>query len=73
LRINGVGVEYAKALHAVGIKSVDDYNRMPSETILNSIREYNKEKIHSKATLGISDIDYCRRFCEKLDCDFKRD
>lgn len=44
-----------------------------SETILNSTREYNKEKIHSKATLGISDIDYCRRFCEKLDCDFKGD
>ena len=73
LRINGVGVEYAKALYAVEIKSVDDYNRMPSETILNSIREYNKEKIHSKATLGIADIDYCRRFCEKLDCNFKRD
>jgi len=73
LRINGVGVGYAKALYAVGIKSVYDYNKTPSETILNSIREYNKENIHSKATLGISDIDYCRRFCEKLDCDFKGD
>lgn len=71
LRINGVGVEYAKALYYIGIKTINDYNITPSEKILFSINKYNKEKIHSKATLGISDIDYCRRFCEKLDCDIE--
>jgi len=71
LRINGVGVEYAKALYFIGIKTINDYNKTPSEVILNDINEYNKNYIHSKATLGISDIDYCRRFCEKLDCDIE--
>ncbi len=71
LRINGVGVEYAKALYDIGIKSIDDYNNTPSKVILNNINEYNKNYMHSKATLGISDIDYCRRFCEKLDCDIE--
>lgn len=69
LRINGVGVEYAKILYNIGVKSVDDYNKTPSETILKSHKEFYKGKAQSKATLGISDIDYCRRFCEKLDCD----
>jgi len=71
LRINGVGVEYAKALYYIGIQTIDDYNKTPSEVILNDINKYNKNYIHSKATLGISDIDYCRRFCEKLDCDIE--
>lgn len=71
LRINGVGVEYAKALYYIGIKTIDDYNKTPSEVILKNISEYNKNYIHSKSTLGISDIDYCRRFCEKLDCDIE--
>jgi len=69
LRINGVGVEYAKILYEMGIQSVQDYNKTPSETILASFNELNKNKVYSKATLGISDIDYCRRFCQKLDCD----
>lgn len=46
-----------------------DYNKTPSETILKSFRELNSKWKFTKATLGISDIDYCRRFCEKLDCD----
>lgn len=70
-RINGVGVEYAKILYDMGIKSVTDYNKTPSETILKSFRELNSTQKYTKATLGISDIDYCRRFCEKLDCDIK--
>jgi hypothetical protein len=69
VRINGVGVGYAKSLYDVGIKSVNDYNKAPSQTILDRISSHNREIVHSKATLGISDIDYCRRFTEKLDCD----
>jgi len=71
LRINGVGVEYAKILHEMGIQSVQDYNRTPSETILTSFNELNGQKEYTKATLGISDIEYCRRFSKKLDCDIR--
>lgn len=69
VRINGVGVDYAKILFEIGIKSVADYNKVPSEEILKSFQELNKKEKVTKATLGITDIDYCRRFCEKLDCD----
>lgn len=69
LRINGVGVEYAKILYEMRIQSVQEYNKTPSETILASFNELNRNKVYSKATLGISDIEYCRRFCQKLDCD----
>lgn len=69
LRINGVGVEYAKMLYTIGVRSVADYNNTPSEAILTGINELNKDRAYSKATLGISDVDYCRRFCEKLDCE----
>ncbi|MCC7575880.1 MAG: DUF4332 domain-containing protein [Methanomethylovorans sp.] len=71
LRINGVGVEYAKILHEMGIQSVQDYNRTPSETILASFNELNRQKEYTKATLGISDIEYCRRFSTKLECDIR--
>ncbi len=69
LRINGVGVEYAKILYEIGVKSITDYNKTASETILTSVRKLNAEKAYTKASLGISDIDYCRRFCERLDCE----
>jgi hypothetical protein len=69
IRINGVGVEYAKMLYEIGIKSILDYNRTASEKILADITELNKKNAYTKATLGISDIDYCRSFCENLDCD----
>lgn len=69
LRINGVGVDYAKILYEIGIKSIEDYNRTPSQKILIAFNSLNKERTLTKATLGISDIDYCRRFCEKLDND----
>ncbi|MDP2217742.1 MAG: DUF4332 domain-containing protein [Methanolobus sp.] len=69
LRINGVGVGYAKILEEIGVKSIGDYNKTSSEKILCSVNALNKERAFTKATLGISDIDYCRRFCEKLDKD----
>jgi len=69
LRINGVGVEYAKMLYTIGVRSVADYNNTPSEAILRGINELNKGGRYSNATLGVSDVDYCRRFTEKLDCE----
>ena len=69
LRINGVGVDYAKILYEIGIRSVSDYNRTSSDIILQSFQELNKQKELTKATLGITDINYCRRFSERLDND----
>ncbi|WP_105619570.1 DUF4332 domain-containing protein [Vallitalea okinawensis] len=69
LRINGVGVDYAKSLYKIGVRSVHDYNVTSSQSILVSINELNKIEGTTKATLGIDCIDYCRRFTEKLDCD----
>lgn len=69
LRINGVGADYAKILYKIGIKCINDYKKTPSEVILNAFKALNVNKDLTKATLGISDIDYCRRFCDKLDCD----
>lgn len=69
LRINGVGVDYAKILYEMGIKSVADYNKTSSDIILQAFTSLNKTKELTKATLGITDIDYCRRFSERLDND----
>jgi len=40
-----------------------------NDIILKSFKELNLNKDYTRATLGISDIDYCLRFCDKLDCD----
>lgn len=71
LRINGVGVDYAKILHKMGIKSVSDYKKTPSTEILKRYKALNDTNNYSKATLGVSDIEYCRRFCNQLDSDIK--
>jgi len=71
LRINGVGIEYAKILYEIGIKSVADYKNTNSQTILQKFKEFNDIKKLTKSNLGINDIDYCRRFCEKLDCEIE--
>lgn len=67
LRVNGVGVDYAKLLAEIGIQSVADYNNTPSEVILEKVLEKMKQREGNQPTLGISDIDYCRRFTKLLD------
>ena len=69
LRVNGIGPVYAKILNAIGIKSKDDYLSMPSQTILTLVQEANQEKGYIKVKLGLKDIEYCKRFCLKLDSD----
>ena len=69
LRINGIGVDYAKTLYRLGITCVRDYNNTPSQVILHAVQELNKREKLSKATLGITDVDYCRRFSQRLDHD----
>jgi len=69
LRINGVGIEYAKILYEIGIKSVSDYKNTKSEIILQKFKDVKDKKKLTKSSLGLNDIEYCRRFCEQLDCE----
>ncbi|MFN8254919.1 MAG: DUF4332 domain-containing protein [Bacteroidales bacterium] len=67
LRINGVGLEFAKILYEIGIKSVSDFKNTEAEVILQKFRQFNESKKWTRSNLGLNDIEYCRRFCEKLD------
>ncbi len=72
LRINGVGPVYAKILREMGINSAASYAETESETILENYRKINAEKGYSKARLSLSDVEYCKRFCRKLDVDIQQ-
>jgi hypothetical protein len=67
LRINGVGPVYAKILKKMGIKGVESYLSAPSEMILERYQKINEIESLSKAKLGLKDVEYCKRFCSKLD------
>jgi hypothetical protein len=67
LRINGVGPVYAKILIRMGIKGVENYLTTPSEIILEKYQKINAVEALSKAKLGLKDVEYCKRFCSKLD------
>jgi hypothetical protein len=71
LRINGVGPIYARILREMGIKSVSDYESKDSVEILEKYQRINEEKQYTKARLGLKDVTYCKRFCEKLDRDIE--
>jgi hypothetical protein len=68
VRVTGVGPVFARMLHESGIKSITDFQKTASDEILN---RYNETKGDLKITLGLKDIEYCKRFCEKLDIDIK--
>jgi hypothetical protein len=67
LRVNGVGMIYASILNKIGIKSVSDYLDAGSEEILKRFQKINENKSLTKAKLGLKDVEYCKRFCKKLD------
>lgn len=71
LRINGVGPVYARILVEIGIRNTTDYLKTDSSEILEKYRNLNEEKRDTKAHLGIKDIEYCKRFCEKLDVEIE--
>jgi hypothetical protein len=64
LRITGVGPAYARALRGSGIRSAADYRDMPSEEIL--ARYQQTRVLHGLPNLGLKDVEYCKRFCKKL-------
>jgi len=71
LRMNGVGPVYARILREMGIKSVSDYECQDSAEILEKYQKVNEEKQYIKVKLGIKDVEYCKRFCRKLDRDIE--
>jgi hypothetical protein len=71
LRINGVGPTYARILHTIGVKSVSDYLRYKTDEILEKYKKANNEKQFTRVNLGEKDIEYCKRFCRKLDIEIE--
>lgn len=65
-RINGVGPVFALMLYNLNIKSIDDLNNIDSNTFLDHVKALNKDKVYTKAKLTEKDIEYCKRFSEKL-------
>lgn len=64
LRINGVGPAYAALLWQVGVQNAASYQRLPSAEILARCQQ-------TGAKLGLKDVEYCKRFCRKLDSDIE--
>jgi hypothetical protein len=67
LRINGVGPAYAAILWQIGLHSAAGYLGCPSAEIL---ARYQQASL-ARAKLGLKDIEYCKRFCRKLDSDIE--
>jgi hypothetical protein len=61
LRINGVGPVFAGRLRTLGICSTTDYRQTASQEILARY-----QAAFDQSHLGIKDIEYCKRFAEKL-------
>jgi hypothetical protein len=71
LRITGVGPVYARILHEMGIENVSMLLEIDSMEAVKGYKRINAEKHYSKVNLGIKDIEYVKRFCQKLDSDIQ--
>jgi hypothetical protein len=71
LRITGVGPLYARILHEMGIKHVSTLLEIDSAQAVEGYKRINAEKHYSKVNLGTKDIEYVKRFCQKLDSDIQ--
>ena len=71
LRINGVGPVYAKILKEMGISKASAFLEIDSQDAVEQYKKINEEKQYSKVNLSIKDIEYVKRFCEKLDSDIQ--
>ena len=69
LRITGVGPVYAKILKEMGINNAKAFLEIDSQDAVERYKRINAEKHYSKVNLGIKDIEYVKRFCQKLDSD----
>jgi len=71
LRVNGIGPSFARALTQIGIRSVSDYLNSQSTDILVKFESYVKTASDLKSKLGLKDIEYCKRFCRKLEIEME--
>ena len=71
LRITGVGPVYARILKEMGIRNVASFLEIDSQDAVEAYKRINTEKNYSKVNLGIKDIEYVKRFCQKLDSDIQ--
>ena len=69
LRITGVGPVYAKILKEMGINNAKAFLEIDLQDAVERYKRINAEKHYSKVNLGIKDIEYVKRFCQKLDSD----
>ena len=69
LRITGVGPVYAKILKEMGINNAKAFLEIDLQDAVERYKRINAEKRYSKVNLGIKDIEYVKRFCQKLDSD----
>lgn len=71
LRVTGVGPVYAKILKEMGINNALEFLEIDSQHAVERYKRINEEKNYSKVNLSIKDVEYVKRFCEKLDADIQ--
>jgi hypothetical protein len=71
LRITGVGPVYAKILKEMGINNASSFLEIDSQEAVEGYKRINAAKGYSKVNLSIKDIEYVKRFCQKLDSDIQ--
>lgn len=71
LRITGVGPVYARILKEMGINNAKAFLEIDSQDAVERYKRINAVKNYSKVNLGIKDIEYVKRFCQKLDLDIQ--
>ena len=59
VRMTGVGPVFAKIIYDSGIKTVNEFHRYDSKTLLDILISVNDEKQLTKVNFGTHDIDYC--------------
>jgi hypothetical protein len=67
LRINGVGPVYARVLRGMAITSPAAYLHTDSQEILARYQQVSADADTPQASLGLKDVEYCKRFCARLD------
>ena len=72
LRVTGLGPASAVAFQAIGISSPSDYLATESAVIQARYADWTEEHTGRREVLGLSDIDYCRRYAAVLDEDIER-
>lgn len=71
LRINGVGPVFAGLLQRSGIRNAAAFRTTEAQEILQAYQDANSAQGGGWPRLGLSDIEYCQRFCRKLDLDIE--